>query len=120
MEPIYLGISFIDYLKKLLFTVFSEVFTPILTDILEVFINYFMDVIWSMWSEWLVMLLAAICSLVDFLENIFNVFAGISTVEVHNQHTYLFGCIFPDERSNYSICNYHVNGSGNLLYLYHL
>ncbi len=94
MEPIYLGISFIDYLKKLLFIVFSEVFTPILTDILEVFINYFMDVIWSMWSEWLVMLLAAICSLVDFLENIFNVFAGISTVEVKNQHTYLLDAFF--------------------------
>ena len=45
-------------------------FKPILTDILEVFINYFMSVIWSMWSEWLLGILAIVCSLVDFVENI--------------------------------------------------
>lgn len=94
METIYLGISFIGHLKDLFSAIFSEVFTPILSDILEVFINYFMDVIWSMWSEWLVIFLAAICSLVDFLENIFNVFAGISSVQVGNQSTYLLDAFF--------------------------
>ena len=94
MEPIYLGISFIEHLKNLLETIFSEVFTPILSDILEVFINYFMDVIWSMWSEWLVMFLSGICFLVDFLENIFNVFAGVSHVQVGNQSTYLLDAFF--------------------------
>ena len=90
--------SFISGLQKILSVILEEVFKPILTDILEVFINYFMSVIWSMWSEWLLGILAIVCSLVDFVENIFNVFAGISPVTVGEKSTYLLDAFFQMEK----------------------
>ena len=86
--------SFIKTLQDLLHTILSEVFVPILSDILTVFLEYFMSVIWSMWSEWLVGILSIVCSLVDFVENIFNVFAGISPVQVDSRETYLLDAFF--------------------------
>ncbi len=80
-------------------------FKPILTDILEVFINYFMSVIWSMWSEWLLGILAIVCSLVDFVENIFNVFAGISPVTVGEKSTYLLDAFFQMQEVTYAFAN---------------
>ena len=94
MEISYLGISFVEALQKLFNTILTEVFAPILKDILEVFCQYFMSVIWSMWSEWLLALFTVMCSLVDFVENIFNVFAGISPVEVGGHQTYLLDAFF--------------------------
>ncbi len=87
-------VSFIQSLQQIFYSILSEVFTPILSDILQVFIDYFMSVIWSMWSEWLVGILSILCSLVDFVENIFNVFAGISPVKVEGRQVYLLDAFF--------------------------
>ncbi len=81
--------SFIEALQGIMQTVLEKVFAPILTDILQIFVNYFTNVIWTLFSQWLIALLILVCSLVDFLENIFNVFAGITPVEVSGQTTYL-------------------------------
>lgn len=97
--------SFISGLQKILSVILEEVFKPILTDILEVFINYFMSVIWSMWSEWLLGILAIVCSLVDFVENIFNVFAGISPVTVGEKSTYLLDAFFQMQEVTYAFAN---------------
>lgn len=94
MEISYLAISFVEALQKIFNTILSEVFAPIMKDILEVFLEYFTSVIWSMWSEWLLALFTVMCSLVDFVENIFNVFAGISPVEVEGHPAYLLDAFF--------------------------
>ncbi len=94
MEVSYLGISFVEALQNIFRTIFSEVFAPIMKDILQVFIEYAISVIWSMWSEWLLALFTVLCSLVDFVENIFNVFAGVSPVEVEGHQTYLLDAFF--------------------------
>ena len=94
MELSYLAVSFVEALQNIFYTILSEVFAPILKDILEVFIEYFMSVIWSMWSEWLLALFTVMCSLIDFVENMFNVFAGISPVEVEGHQTYLLDAFF--------------------------
>ena len=94
MELSYLAVSFVEALQNIFYTILSEVFAPILKDILEVFIEYFMSVIWSMWSEWLLALFTVMCSLIDFVENMFNVFAGISPVEVEGHKTYLLDAFF--------------------------
>ncbi len=86
--------SFIQILQKIIYGILTEVFKPILTDILHVFIDYFMSVIWSMWSEWLVGILAVVCSLVDFVESIFNVFAGITPVKMYEKDMYLLDALF--------------------------
>jgi len=94
METVFLGTSFIEGLQNIFRTIFTNVFAPILTDILHVFTEYVVSVIWSMFSEWLLALLTVLCSLVDFVENIFNVFAGISPVEARGQQTYLLDAFF--------------------------
>jgi len=94
MVPVYLADSFIGGLQKIFSTIFTEVFAPILADILQVFTEYCVSVIWSMLSEWLLALLVILCSLVDFLEQIFNVFAGVSPVEAEGQTTYLLDAFF--------------------------
>lgn len=94
MEITYLAVSFIEALQDIFSTILSEVFAPILADILQVFLEYVTSVIWSMWSEWLLALFTVLCSLVDFVENIFNVFAGISPVQVEGRQTYLLDAFF--------------------------
>lgn len=94
MEVSCLAISFEEGLRKIFNDLLSNVFAPILTDILKVFAEYFMSVIWSMWSEWLLGIFTVLCSLVDFVENIFNVFAGISPVQVEGRQTYLLDAFF--------------------------
>ena len=94
MEAAGLAISFVEALQSIFRTIMTEVFAPILTDILHVFIEYVMSVIWSMWSEWLLALLTVLCALVDFMEGIFNVFAGISPVEVEGRTAYLLDAFF--------------------------
>ncbi len=94
MEVVYLASSFIEGLQNIFSTIFTNVFAPILADILHVFLEYATSVIWSMFSEWLLALLVVVCSLVDFVENIFNVFAGISPVEAGGQQTYLLDAFF--------------------------
>lgn len=84
-----LASSFVEALQGIFQTILEKVFAPILTDILQIFINYFTNVIWTLFSEWLIAVFILVCSLVDFLENIFNVFAGITPVEVEGKTTYL-------------------------------
>lgn len=97
MESVYLVSSFISGLQSIFNTIFSDILAPILTDILKVFTEYFLSVIWSMWSEWLLAILSFLCALVDFLEGIFNVFAGISPVEARGEQTYLLDAFFQME-----------------------
>ncbi len=94
MEAVYLGTSFIDALQNIFRTIFTSVFAPILSDILHVFTEYVISVIWAMYSEWLLAILVVLCSLVDFVANIFNVFAGISPVEAGGRQTYLLDAFF--------------------------
>ncbi|WP_251492479.1 Mbov_0396 family ICE element transmembrane protein [Otoolea muris] len=98
MEISYLGISFIESIMHIFRVIFEEVFSPVLKNILEVFVEYVISVIWSMWSEWLLALFTILCSLVDFLEQIFNVFAGVSPVKVDGQETYLLDAFFQMEK----------------------
>lgn len=86
--------TFIDILKDIFYTLFQKVFTPIISDILHMYAQYIIMVLWSIWSEILLVLLTVLCSLVDFIEHIFNVFAGISPVEVNKQSTYLLDAFF--------------------------
>lgn len=101
MEYVYLSNSFIELLQGIFRTIFEQVFTPILKDILQVFIEYFTSVIWAMWAEFLLAIFILICSLVDFVESIFNVFAGLTPVGVRSgetyQKTYLLDAFFQME-----------------------
>ncbi len=94
MAITYLASSFIETLQGIFYTVFSSVFVPILTDILNVFITYAYNIFWSYYSEWAMGLLVVVCSLIDFVENIFNVFAGITQVSYMNEDTYLLDAFF--------------------------
>ena len=88
MEYVYL-VSFLEALQGIFITIFQEVFTPVLQDILEVFVKYATSIFWSIYSEWMLGLLVVLCSLIDFVEGIFNVFAGLTHVQVNNEDTYL-------------------------------
>lgn len=94
MELTILANSFIDTLSQLFYSLLSDVFVPILTEILNIFMDYVIMVIYAVWSEFLLGIFTVLCGLVDFVENIFNVFAGISPVQVGSQTTYLLDAFF--------------------------
>ncbi len=93
MGYVFLGNSFVEALQGIFQTIFEKVFAPILTDVLQIFINYAINAIWILFSEWFLRLFVLLCSLVDFLESIFNIFAGLSPVEVSGQQTYLLDAL---------------------------
>lgn len=104
MEYVFLANSFVEALQGIFQTVLEKVFTPILTEILQIFINYMTNVIWTLWSEWLIAIFVLLCSLVDFLENIFNVFAGITPVEVEGESTYLLDAFLQMKNVTTAFC----------------
>lgn len=91
---IVLGKSFIDILCDLFSKIFSNVFVPVVSEILHMYVEYVLTILWAYWSEWLLGLFVALCTLVDFAESIFNVFAGISPVQVEGRQTYLLDAFF--------------------------
>ncbi len=82
MQYAYLAGSFIETLQGVFYTIFDKVLTPVLREILEVFIKFVLRLLWARFAEAMLSLLAILCSLVDFVESIFNVFAGITPVEM--------------------------------------
>lgn len=104
MEYVFLANSFVEALQGIFQTILEKVFTPILTEILQIFVNYVTNVIWTLWSEWLLALLVLLCSLIDFLENIFNVFAGITPVEVSGETTYLLDAFLQMKNITTAFC----------------
>ena len=71
---------FINALCTLFELIFNNVLSPILTDILTLYVNYYTNILWILFSDLLLGLFIAVCTLVDFIGSIFNVFAGVSPV----------------------------------------
>lgn len=86
MEYAYLNV-FVNALSAMFEFIFHDVLSPILTEILQLFVNFFTNVIWVLLSKLILGLFIAVCSLVDFVESIFNVFAGLSPVLYVNPET---------------------------------
>lgn len=92
MQYVYLG--FVEKLQELFGTIFKTIFAPILSDVLEIFINYVTSIIWNLWSEYLIGIFSALCAMIDFVEGVFNIFSGVSPVLVSEQKMTLLQALF--------------------------
>lgn len=94
MPYTYLKIDFLDELENLFTAIFSTVLEPILTDIFQIFVKFFINIVWNFLSEFLIGLFIAACSFLDFLEKIFNVFSGVSSVDAAGKKVTLLEALF--------------------------
>ena len=81
---------FINALCTLFELIFNNVLSPILTDILTLYVNYYTNILWILFSDLLLGLFIAVCTLVDFIGSIFNVFAGVSPAPKHGPQNAVF------------------------------
>lgn len=87
-------LGFIETLQEIFKTIFDEVLTPILTDVLMVVVDLVGHTLMEIFGDLLLQGLVIILKIVDFLESIFDIFSGNRDVGVDGHSMDLLSAFF--------------------------
>lgn len=94
MHYIVAASSFIEVLQSIFQLLFDNIFSPILTELLQIAFEWLGNLIWTLFADVFLDIFTTLLSLVRFLNHVFGIFAGMDDVSYNGQSMSLLSAFF--------------------------